>query len=309
LTRNIRVTTEVSDSANGLWRFLFEHLPVRGALVRVGAEWRDLLSHKSYPDSVRQLLGEAMAAGPLLASTLKFEGQLTLQAEGDGPVKLLLVQVNHQLEVRGTARHDATVTGEGLALLGAGRLGLIVEPTHSGQHYQALVPLVGQRLQESLTHYFHQSEQLPTWLMLQVSESGLAGLMLQRLPAAAGQIADETTEEIEEGWHRVGLLADTLQPQELLSLPGPQLLHRLFNQELLQVFEPQPVHLRCRCSHGRISEMLLGLGRKEVAEILSEQGKLEIECGFCGRSYSYLPAEVEQLFKASTVEPPTGSRH
>ncbi|MGH8455340.1 MAG: Hsp33 family molecular chaperone HslO, partial [Nevskiales bacterium] len=258
----------------------------------------------TYPDAVRQLLGEAMAAGPLLASTLKLEGQLTLQAEGEGPVKLLLVQVNHQLELRGTAKHDAAVTGEGLALLGAGRLGLIIEPAHSGKHYQALVPLVGKRLQESLMHYFHQSEQLPTWLMLSAGESGLGGLMLQRLPAAG-----ETTDEIEEGWHRLGLLADSLQPQELVSLPGLELLRRLFHQEALRVFEPQPVHLRCRCSHGRISEMLLGLGQKEVDEILSEQGKLEIECGFCGRSYTYLSAEVEQLFKASTVEPPTGSRH
>ncbi|MGH8562175.1 MAG: Hsp33 family molecular chaperone HslO, partial [Nevskiales bacterium] len=196
------------------------------------------------------------------------------------------------------------VTGEGLALLGAGRLGLIIEPAHSGKHYQALVPLVGKRLQESLMHYFHQSEQLPTWLMLSAGESGLGGLMLQRLPAAG-----ETTDEIEEGWHRLGLLADSLQPQELVSLPGLELLRRLFHQEALRVFEPQPVHLRCRCSHGRISEMLLGLGQKEVDEILSEQGKLEIECGFCGRSYTYLSAEVEQLFKASTVEPPTGSRH
>jgi molecular chaperone Hsp33 len=100
-----------------------------------------------------------------------------------------------------------------------------------------------------------------------------------------------------------------LQPAELMELPGARLLRRLFHQESLQVFEPQPVHIRCRCSHGRISEMLLGLGRKEVDEILAEQGKLEIECGFCGRAYTYLPAEVELLFKASTLAPPSESRH
>jgi molecular chaperone Hsp33 len=296
--------TGTADGANGLWRFVFAQLPVRGALVRIGAEWRELLSHRPYPETVQRLLGEAMVVAPLLASSLKFEGHLTLQAEGEGPVKLLLVQINHELELRGMARHEGEVAGEGLSLLGAGRLGLIVEPLRSAPRYQTLVPLVGQSLQESLVHYFQQSEQLPTWLMLRTSESGLAGLMLQRLPPKS-----EPIEDIEEGWHRLGLLADTVQPDEMMSLPAPQLLHRLFHQETLDVFEPRAVHLRCRCSHGRISEMLLGLGRKEVDEILAEQGRLEIECGFCGCRYSYTGQDVQALFAAQQVSPPTATRH
>jgi molecular chaperone Hsp33 len=297
--------TETPDSGGGLWRFLFEQLPVRGALLRIGAEWGELLEHRPYPDTVRQLLGEAIAAAPLLASTLKMPGQLTLQAEGEAAVKLLLVQVSHVLEVRGMARHETQPDGRGLALLGSGRMALIVEPAAPAPRYQTLVPLVGSSLQESLMHYFRQSEQLPTWLMLHADESGLAGLMLQRLPTAR----DAATDTIVEGWHRLGLLADTLQVRELMTLPVPQLLHRLFHQEALRLFEPQPVHIRCRCSHGRISEMLLGLGRKEVDEILAEQGRLQIECGFCGRSYTYLPAEVSQLFAASTADPDAGTRH
>ncbi len=296
--------SEQPDSATGLWRFLFNELPVRGALVRIGAEWRDLLSHRPYPEPVLQLLGEAMAAGPLMASTLKFEGQLTLQAEGEGPIKLLLVQINQQLEMRGMAKHAAKVEGAGIPLLGNGRLGLIVEPPAPAPSYQALVPLVGERLQESLMHYFKQSEQLPTWLMLQATESGLGGLLLQRLPAK-----EEEQETVQEEWYLLGLLADTLQADELMRLPVADLLHRLFNQDSVQLFEPQPVHLSCKCNHGRISEMLLGIGRKEVDEILAEQGKLEIECGFCGRQYTYQPAEVEQLFNASTDNPPSDSRH
>ncbi|HXG29857.1 MAG TPA: Hsp33 family molecular chaperone HslO [Nevskiales bacterium] len=297
--------TESPDSNAGLWRFLFEQLPVRGALLRIGTEWGELLAHRPYPDAVRQLLGEAIAAAPLLASTLKTPGRLTLQAESEGAIKLLLVQVSHVLEVRGMARHEAQMDGSGLALLGNGRMALIVEPAAPAPRYQTLVPLVGSSLQESLMHYFRQSEQLPTWLMLHADASGLAGLMLQRLPA----VGDVEADAIEEGWHRLGLLADTLQVRELMTLPIPQLLQRLFHQEDLRLFEPQPVHLRCRCSHGRISEMLLGLGRKEVDDILAEQGRLQIECGFCGRSYTYLPAEVSQLFAASTADPAGGSRH
>lgn len=294
---------ESTDCGNGLWRFLFEHLPVRGAVMRVGAEWRDLLAHREYPQAIQQLLGEAMAAGPLLASTLKQTGQLSLQAEGDGVVKLLLVQINQQFEMRGTARHTGDVTAEGIALLGSGRLGLIVEPPAPASSYQALVPLVGASLQESLMHYFDQSEQLPTWLRLHATEAGLAGLMLQRLPA------QEDSEWVDEDWRRLSLLADTLQSDELMCLPIPDLLRRLFHEETLRLFESQPVHIRCRCSHGRISEMLLGLGRQEVDSILAEQGRLQIECGFCGRSYTYLLAEVSQLFTASVADPAGGRRH
>jgi molecular chaperone Hsp33 len=153
-------------------------------------------------------------------------------------------------------------------------------------------------------HYFHQSEQLPTWLRLQAGETDLSGLILQRLP-----IGGEITDEIEDGWHRLGLLADTLQPQELLSLPGPEVLRRLFHQEAFQIFEPQAVHIRCRCSHGRISEMLLGLGRDEVDGVLAEKGKLEVECGFCGCQYVYLESDVRALFAAQSASPPTTTQH
>lgn len=287
-----------------LWRFLFDRQPVRGALLRIGADWRELLAHRNYPAAIQQLLGEAMAAAPLLASNLKFEGQLTLQAEGEGPLKLLLVQINQQLEMRGTARHEAEVSGEGLGLLGQGRLALIAEPARQGARYQALVPLVGSRLQGSLTHYFDQSEQLPTWLLLHADESGLGGLMLQRLPAKAEQI-----EMAAESWRRLCVLADTVQPAELMRVSGPELLHRLFHQESLRIFEPQPVTLRCRCNHGRISEMLLNLGRQEVDSILAEQGQVEIECGFCGRQYTYSAVEVAQLFLARDSAPVSSSRH
>lgn len=295
---------ETAVPEHWLWRFLFEHQPVRGAFLRIGANWGELLAHRDYPQAIQQLLGEAMAAAPLLASNLKFEGQLTLQAEGQGPLKLLLVQINQQLEMRGTARHESAIAGEGLALLGNGQLALTIEPARQGARYQALVPLVGTRLQESLRHYFHQSEQLPTWLMLHADESGLGGLMLQRVPADAQQ-----ADTADEDWHRLCLLADTVRPAELMGVSGPELLRRLYHHESLRIFEPQAVTLRCRCNHGRISEMLLNLGRQEVEEILTEQGQVEVECGFCGKKYRYQAAEVEQLFQASVLEPPSESRH
>lgn len=297
---NVPAETE----GNTLQRFMFAESPVRGAVVQIGSGWRELLAHRDYPADVRNLLGEAMAAAPLLASSLRFEGRLSLQAEGNGPVKLLLVQISHDLEVRGVARHSEDAAGQDLpTLLGQGRFGMIIEP-QGRESYQAIVPLTGGRLQDCLRSYFEQSEQLATWLCLAADEESLAGLMLQRMP-----VSDHADGESDESWARLLLLAGTLQSRELLHLPAEEILHRLFHQETVKLFDPQPVALRCRCSHGRISEMLLSLGRKEIDSILAEQGQIEIECGFCGRRYVYSPNEVLALFDAQAAPPPTESRH
>jgi molecular chaperone Hsp33 len=297
------MTATSPGTGSQLRRFLFEQSPVRGAVVRIEDGWRELLSHREYPQEVRHLLGEAMAAAPLLASGIKFEGRLSLQAEGDGPIRLMLVQVTHDLEVRGVARHAGNTQDLDLpGMFGSGRFGLIVEP-QGRESYQAIVPLAGQRLQHCLAAYFDRSEQLPTWFCLAADEQVLAGLMLQRVPGSASQ------EQADEDWSRLLALATTLTETELLALQPSEVLYRLFHEDAVRVFEPQAVHLRCRCSHGRISEMLLGLGRQEVESVVAEQGQVEIECGFCGRRYVYTPAEVSELFGAQTATPPTPSHH
>lgn len=291
--------------ADRLWRFVFEDSPVRGSLVQLGSGWRDLLVHRRYPPPLQRLLGEALAAGPLLASQLKFDGQLSLQGEGDGWVKLLLVQVTNTLEVRGVVRHAGGREGDGQsfsALLGKGRLGLIIEPSRA-QRYQGLVPLAGTRLAESLQAYFERSEQLPSWLLLAADEERAAGLLLQRLPGGG------EGEEADEGWKVARMLAQTLSERELLELPGPEVLRRLYHASRLRLFDAEPVVVRCRCSHARTSELLLGLGAKEVRSILKEQGKVEIECGFCGEQYVYYRTEIEQLFAASDAKPGSEHRH
>lgn len=296
--------TSADDSADQLWRFVLENSPVRGSLVRLGPGWRELLQHRRYPPQLQRLLGEALAAGPLLASQLKFDGQLTLQGEGDGWVKLLLVQVTDSLEVRGVVRHTNGREGDGQsfsALLGKGRLGLIIEPAR-GQRYQGLVPLTGTRLADNLQAYFEQSEQLPSWLLLAADDAGAAGLLLQRMPGEASEAADEA-------WHQARTLAQTLNERELLELSAPDLLRRLSREYDVRLFRPRPVAVRCRCSHARTSELLLGLGAKEVRDILKEQGKVEIECGFCGRHYTYFRSEVDQLFAAADKSHEGQARH
>lgn len=295
--------SEVEVHQDGLLTtFHFPELAVRGAITQASAAWQAWVSHRAYPDTVQTLLGQAMAATPLMASTLKFEGRLSLQAEGDGAVPMLVVQSDHQLTMRGMAKWQGEIGGASSpSLFGQGRLGLIIEPAGEGPRYEGLVPLEGETLAGCLQTYFHQSEQLDTELQLAANGSAIGGLMLQKMPA------EETTDE--DAWPRLLALAETISEDELLNLPAEEILKRLFHEEVVELFPSRPVQIVCNCSHGRTSGLLLGMGEEEVRSILTEQEKVEMQCGFCGQRYVYGSAEIDQLFAAEQAEPPTDTRH
>lgn len=284
------------DEAGSLLRFVFEGMAVRGCAVRLTGSWRHLLQARPYPQAVRDVLGQALAAGPLLASHLKFDGRLSLQLQGEGDLRLLLAQVSRGgLEVRGMARHEAIAGQSSLAAMAGdhARLAINLEPAQPrAQRYQAMVALQGESLAHSLEGYFQQSEQLPTRLWLSADAHAAAGLMIQRLPADSGDFR-------QDDWLRLGLLGDTLTAAELLALDSERLLARLFGEERVRVFPAERTEVVCRCGEGRISRMLLALGRAEVEDILREQGRVEVECGFCGRTAVYGRAQVDALFAES----------
>jgi len=297
--------------SDSLHRFDFEHLPIRGQLIHLDASWLALLEHRDYPQVVRDLLGEAVAAAALLAATVKFDGQLTLQLKGDGPMHLLLAQCTAGLNVRGLARYreDNELCGtENIRqLAGEGNLTVTLETEDLKQRYQGIVPLSGTRLAHCLEVYFAQSEQLPTRLWLYADEQGAAGMLLQRLPtpqllddvasdAEAAAQAQQQREQLDDAWRRVQLIGDTLKPEELRTLTDREILRRLFNEDDLRLFESSPVYFRCRCSRERVISMLQGLGEAEVKDVLTEQGKVEVRCDFCNRAYTFDAVDVVQLF-------------
>jgi molecular chaperone Hsp33 len=272
---------------DSLHRFLFEHAGVRGQLVHLDASWQAVLDAHPYPAPVRRQLGAALAAVVLLTSTLKFEGSLILQVQGDGPLRTLVAQANEQCQVRGLARWDADVPGGDLEqVFGNGRLVLTLEPKR-GENYQGIVPLQGADLASALEGYFNASEQLPTKLWLAADEQRAAGMLIQRLPAHPGP---------DEDWDRIGLLAGTVKQQELLRLPTQELLYRLFNEETVRLFDSEPVAFRCGCSLERIEDTLRALGRAEVESILDERGAVDVNCEFCNRRYHLDRIDALKLF-------------
>ncbi len=289
--------------------------------MHLDAAWRALIEHREYPEAIRDILGEAVGASLLLAGTIKFDGVLSLQLRGDGPMHLLLAQCTSGLGVRGLARYreDDDEAGRGAAgsgaaaigdLIGAGNLTVTLETDDGAQRYQGIVPITGERLADSLQVYFENSEQLPTRLWLYADESGVSGMLLQRLPAEGGGGASGSRAgEVDDAWRRVQLIGETLTPQELCTLGDAEILHRLFNEDDLRLFEPSPVYFRCRCSRERVAGMLQGLGEPETRSVLEERGEVEVRCDFCNRAYVFDAVDVAQLFNAGVQSDGGGRVH
>jgi molecular chaperone Hsp33 len=291
-----------------LHRFIFEHYPIRGHLVHLDAAWQALIEHSDYPEAIRDTLGETVAAAVLLAATIKFEGILSLQLQGEGSVHLMLAQCTSGLGVRGLARFSQDEQLRRIVdLMGPGNLTVTLENDDGSQRYQGVVPLSENRLADSLQEYFEKSEQLPTRLWLQADAHGASGMLLQRLPDPKPGTG-ESAEPVEDAWRRVQLIGETLTPEELRTLTDAQILHRLFNEDDLRLFEPLPVYFRCRCSRERVTAMLQGLGEAETRGVLAERGEVEVRCDFCNRAYSFDAVDVAQMFSPA-VAGESGSLH
>lgn len=308
-----------------LHRFVFEGLPVRGALVQLGAAWREMLAVRAaapFPGAVRELLGQMAAAGVLMQSSLKFDGALILQMQGDGPVKLAVAEIRSDLSFRATAN----VVGEvppaaGLEALlnvhGRGRCAITLDPAQrrpGQQPYQGVVPLHGdrreplQQLSQVLEHYMLQSEQLDTRMLLAADDERAAGLLIQRLPGeGTGRVSGERSEDqigLNEDFNRIAHLAATLTRDELLKLDAETVLRRLFWEERLRRFEARRARFACSCARERVAGMLRGLGREEVDSIIAERGEVEVGCEFCGRQYRFDAIDATTLFIPQADQPP-----
>ena len=289
-------------------RFLFDDTDVRGEWVGLERSYAEVLAKQAYPEQVAQLLGELLAAAALLVGTLKFDGLMVLQARSSGAVPLLMVECSSNREMRGIARYDETqlTPGASLAeLMPDGVMAMTIDPAQ-GQRYQGIVALDGVTLADSLSNYFASSEQLPTRFWLAADGRRACGMLLQQLPA--DRIRDG--EEREASWQHLRMLADTLSTEELLGLDTETILHRLYHEEQVRLFEPRPIVFRCSCSRERSANAVISLGQQDAEQLLSEQGgAITIDCQFCNHSYRFDAADIAQLFAGAGTEGPSGTRH
>lgn len=274
---------------DNLQRFVFEESPIRGEIVRLDATYRAVLERRDYPPVVREILGELMVAVALLASTLKFEGKLIMQIQGSGPVRLLMAECTEGGNMRALAQWSGDVEHGPLSqVVGTGKFAITIDPDDSHERYQGLVQLQGGSVAQALEHYFAQSEQLETRLWLAADREQAAGMLLQKLPDS--QLEDADT------WNRAVHLGSTLSRFELLSLPVPEILRRLYHEDDIRLFARQPLSFRCSCSRQRVEAVLRMLGREEVESILRERGDVAVDCEFCGAHYEFDMVDAAQLF-------------
>jgi molecular chaperone Hsp33 len=291
-----------------LQRFLIENTNVRGELVQLDQAWQTLQATAHYPAPVRKVLGEALAAVSLLATTIKFNGSLILQINATAPVHLLVVQATSDNTVRGLAHWNKEIpdNADFKDLFTDGRIIITIEPNDGGERYQSIVSLDGNSLADSLISYFETSEQLQTHLWLAADDQTATGLLLQRLPD--NDTDKHSIESKDESWTRALALTETISSKELLTLDTDTILHRLYHEEELRLFEAEEIAFKCQCSQQKVEKMVISLGADEAQDIIAKQGKIEIDCEFCNSHYALDQVDVERLFSDYSV-PPTDSIH
>jgi len=296
----------VTDNDNDfLQRFLLERAQVRGVLVRLEQSWRQVRERAEYPQSVCSLLAKTLTARALLTGNIKFDGSLSIQLKSRGPLTLLFAECTHDGRLRGLARWQDEAPPADFRLTDGldPVLAITIENATSGQRYQGLVPVEDTNLAVLFERYFERSEQLPTRVVLAIGGARCAGLMLQQLPADNGGEIDA------DNWNRVGILLDTLTPDELLTLSAEQLLLRLFHAESARVYRSRPLTFGCRCSRERVAGMLHCLGRAEAEAAVHQDGAAEITCEFCNTRYRFDRIDLEQLFRTGYGTPQAPTAH
>ena len=297
------MTQSVQEPDDYSARFVIDTLPVHGRLVRLGECLSEILGAHDYPAPIANLLGEACVLAVLVGSSLKFDGRLILQAQGDGPVRYVVADYDTKGGLRGFCRYDkdalntlmsdSKIRFEGPGaedLIGAGTFMMTLDREDGGDRYQGITPIEGKSLSLCAEHYFAQSEQVPTRIRLCVSEQPAfngkiswhaGGMMIQAIAE------DATRGETRDAFTHISALFSTLGEDELtdFSLSSETLLYRLFHEDGVRISPSKDVYKLCRCSQNRVESLVKSFSQPEQVEMVENDGKVHITCEFCSKTF------------------------
>lgn len=277
---------------DSLQRFLFVNNQIRGQIVRLNRSYLAILERQPYPLPIRKFLGETLAATTLLSAIIKFSGSLILQMHGKGKLKLLVAQANHQRQIRGLAQWDGEIGESSFAeAMAHGQMMITIDQGQGKERYQGIVELKGESLADSLANYFAHSEQLPTFIYLTADEKAAGGMLLQALPGSYDR-------DPGIAWEHLTKLSQTITAKEILQLSNQEILHRLFHEEDIELFDPEPVIFYCNCNRERMERAILTMGRNEALELVAEKKVLTVTCEFCNRHQDFDAVDVAKIFAA-----------
>lgn len=266
-------------------RFLIHRLHIRGEIVKLQASYQAIIAQQPYPIKIAHLLGKTLATSALLTASIKFKGNLTVQLQSNGPVKLLVGHCDNQFHIRGIAKWQADHTNLG-ETFADGMLAITIAPD-KGKPYQGIVKLEANTLAQAIEHYFEHSEQLPTIILLDANQTQVTGILLQKLP---GHTADKLTD-----WTNFKFIINELATQVLLAAPNEMLLSHIFKHEDVIIYDPQPITFQCTCSEERSANAIRTLSQDDITELLQSYKQLTVTCEFCNHSYTFNADAVKDI--------------
>lgn len=307
--------------------FQVDTLDVRGRLIKLGPSLTGIAARHNYPDSITELLGEALCLTSLLGASLKFEGKFIFQIKGDGPVDLLVCDFSTPGDIRAYAHFDAAKVEKQAAqkdfkpvdLLGKGSIAFTLDQGAGFERYQGIVPIEEGSLAASVHGYFIRSEQIPTFITLScgqlVNNEGhtqwrAGGLMIQYLPPGGLKLGDypdgQSSEDLDalfdsEAWNRARILAQTTEHDELMDpgLEAEKLLYRLYHEEDIRIFASLNLQHQCPCSREKITGVLSQFSAEDIAEMIKD-GQIDVTCEFCSETYIFEEPDINALIAGSS---------
>lgn len=290
---------------NFVQSFQLESSHIRGRVVRLDDVLEDILTAHAYPEDVLHLTGEILTLCVLLSSMLKYDGIFTLQTQSEGPVSMLVADMTSGGDIRACAAYKEDLPEEAAwvqnraELTGKGYMAFTVDQGTHADRYQGIVELKDASLVSSVQHYFTQSEQINTGMMMSVGRVNgkwrACGIMVQQMPEESHLYNQDASNVDEDDWRRTMILLGSVRDEEMLSpdLSAQDLLFRLFHEEGVRVYEPQILQKSCRCSPEKVEGVLSSMSQEDIADMIVD-GKITMTCEFCSRHYEFDPAEIKK---------------